>query len=205
MPDLAHLPLILAACDGRADWNAPPGLDIGLLLRDTDLDVLIHRSMASVRPVAVDMDTIAGLGADESAVAFVVRTLGIGIVLTRRPQLAACAAELGGLGLLQVMAFDSTGLLRSLASHPRAARVGTSVSPGLVLPHLRREEIAQLPRPVLAYGLIESLEAARAVIGCADSLAVRPATVDAIARDFVRSPGSAVPSRHPTATVLQPR
>jgi glycerol-3-phosphate responsive antiterminator len=204
LPDLAHLPLILAACDGRADWDAPPELDVGLLLRDTDLDVLIHRSMASVRPVAVDMDTIAGLGADESAVAFVVRTLGIGIVLTRRPQLAACAAELGGLGLLQVMAFDSTGLLRSLASHPRAPRVGTAVSPGLVLPHLRREEIAQLPRPILAYGLIESREAARAVIGCADSLAVRPATADAIAHDFAQSIGEAAPSLHLATTLMHP-
>lgn len=205
MPDLAHLPLILAACDGRTDWDPPSGLDAGLLLRDTDLDVLIHRSMGSLRPVAVDMDTIAGLGADESAVAFVVRKLGIGIVLTRRPQLAACAAALGGLGLLQVMAFDSTGLLRSLASHPRTPRVGTAVSPGLVLPHLHREEIAQLPRPILAYGLIESPETAGAVIGCADSLAVRPATADAIAREFGRSLGEAAPSRHLTTTVLVPR
>jgi glycerol-3-phosphate responsive antiterminator len=203
LPRYGRLPLVFAACDGKSDWDAPAGLDVGLLLRDTDLLALIHRTSVVEPPIAVDLDTIAGLGADEAAVTFVVRRLGIEVVLTRRPQLAACAAELGALGLLQVHAFDSTGLLRSLATHPRQAGVGTAVSPGLVLPHLRPEEFAELPRPILAYGLIESSHAARTILECADSICVRPGAAEAIAHDLGRLVTVAAPALGVLSTLAQ--
>ena len=112
--------------------------------------------------------------------AFVVQRLGIEVVLTRRPQLAAGAAALGGIGLLQVLAFDSTGLLRALVAHPRQPRVGTAMSPGLVLAHLLPEELGRLPRPILAYGLIHTPEAAASILARADSVVVRPRIAEAM-------------------------
>lgn len=150
----------------------PPGM--GFLLRDADLAAVVREASASDSVLAIDIDTIAGLGADEAAVEFVLERLGINIVLTRRPQLAACVAARGGLGLVQLLAFDSTGLRRTLEAHPRQPGVGTVVSPGLVIGHLRPAELDSLPRPILAYGLIGTADAALNILGCADSIVVRP-------------------------------
>ena len=175
------LPPVLVAVDGRQDWDPLPGLDAGLLLRDTELMALIHRATGPHPLLAVDLDTVAGLDGDEAAIDFLVQRLGIRVVLTRRPLLALRVAELGGLGLVHVLAFDSTGLSRSLEAHPGTPGVGTVISPGLVLSHLRPAELERLPRPVLAYGLIDGPEAADAVLRHADSLVLRPETAVRIA------------------------
>lgn len=186
-PPRIRLPVVYVASDGRADWEPPSDLDTGLLLRDTDLPALIHRASREGPPLAVDIDTVSGLDADQVAVAFVVQRLGIEVVLTRRPQLAAGAAALGGLGLLQVLGFDSTGLLHALVAHPRQPRVGTAMSPGLVLAHLLPDELARLPRPLLAYGLVHTPEAAHAILARADSVVVRPQ----VAEEIVSVPAAA--------------
>lgn len=179
----AVLPAILAADNGRSSWQPPDRGRVGLLLRDIDLVTLIHRATMPGPPLALDIDTVAGLGADREAVAFIVEKLGISVILTRRGPLADATAELGGLGLLQVLAFDSTGLNRSLDAHPRRAGVGTAVSPGLVLFHLRPDELAALPRPVLAYGFVEGVEMVEEMLGLADSVVVRPETASLMTAD----------------------
>lgn len=180
-PGRIRLPRVFVAADGRHDWSPLPGLDAGLLLRDTDLLALIRQTTSPGPTLAVDIDSVAGLGGDEAAVDFVVERLGITVVLTRRSQLATRVAELGCLALLHVLAFDSTGLRRSLESHPRLPGVGTVVSPGLVLSHLRPAELASLPRPILAYGLIDTAETAETILADADSVVVRPDTAVLIA------------------------
>jgi hypothetical protein len=52
--------------------------------------------------------------------------------------------------------------------------VGSLLSPGLVIVHLRPDELAELPRPVVAYGLIDDLDDALACQPLADALVVRP-------------------------------
>jgi glycerol-3-phosphate responsive antiterminator len=171
----ARLPAILIASDGRHPVYPPPGLDAGVLVRDTDLAALVHRASSDCPPLAVDIDSVAGLGSDDAAVDFVTGRLGIRVVLTRRPQLAARVAERGDLGLVHVFGYDSTGLARSLEGHPRTPGVGSLLSPGLVIVHLRPDELAELPRPVVAYGLIEEVEDARACQSLADAVVIRPA------------------------------
>ncbi len=170
-----RLPSVLVVSDGRHTVQAPPGLDVGVLVRDTDLATLAHLARSEHPPQAVDIDSVAGLGSDDYAVDFVTERLGIAIVLTRRPQLAARAAASGGIGLIHVFAYDSTGLRRSLKGHPRTDGVGSVVTPGLVILHLRDDELAALPRPILAYGLIDSVEDASACLMTADAIVVRPA------------------------------
>ena len=170
----ARLPAVLIASDGRHPVYPPPGLDGGVLVRDTDLAALVHRSTSDCPPLAVDIDSVAGLGNDDAAVDFVTGRLGIRIVLSRRPQLAARAAQRGCLGLVHVFGYDSTGLARSLESHPRTERVGSLLTPGLVIVHLRPDELADLPRPIVAYGLIEDVRDARACQALADAIVIRP-------------------------------
>ena len=178
-----RLPSILIASDGRHAVRPPDGIDAGVVIRDTDLAALVHRVASDCPPTAVDIDSVAGLGTDDDALAFVMARLGIGIVLTRRPQVAARVAELGGLGLVHVFAYDSTGMSRSLDTHPRSERVGSVLSPALVILHLQPEELARLPRPVVAYGLIEDVADARACCGFADAIVVRPAVAAKLAAD----------------------
>lgn len=162
------------ATDGRHAVYAPPGIDAGILVRDTDLPSLIHRVGSDCPPDAVDFDSVAGLGSDDAAIDFVTSRLAIRIVLTRRPQLAMRVAEHGNLGLVHLYGYDSTGMARSLESHPRTERVGSVLSPGLVIAHLRPDELDQLPRPLLAYGLIDDIAGATACLAIADSIVVRP-------------------------------
>ena len=171
----AWLRSVLIASDGRHPVYAPPGLDAGVLVRDTDLAALVHRAASDCPPLAVDIDSVAGLGSDDAAVDFVTGRLGIRVVLARRPQIAARVAERGHLGLVHVFGYDSTGMARSLESHPRSPGVGSLLSPGLVIVHLRPDELAELPRPVVAYGLIDDVDDARACLALADAVVVRPA------------------------------
>lgn len=170
-----RLPSILLASDGRHPVYAPPSLDAGVIVRDTDLAALAHRAASDCPPLAVDIDSVAGLGSDDVAVDFVTGRLGIRVVLTRRPQLAARAVDRGHLGLVHVFGYDSTGMARSLESHPRTAGLGSVLSPGLVIVHLRSDELADLPRPIVAYGLIDDVDAARACQEFADAIVIRPA------------------------------
>jgi glycerol-3-phosphate responsive antiterminator len=179
-----RLPSILIASDGHHAVHAPPDVDCGVLVRDTDLSTLVHRAASDCAPQAVDIDSIAGLGADDYAVDFVTGRLGIPIILTRRPQLAARAAERGQVGLLHVFAYDSTGLHRSLEGHPRTDGVGSVVTPGLVILHLREDELAAIPRPILAYGLIDDVEDARACLRIADAIVVRPGLAAKLAAEL---------------------
>ncbi|MBO0684096.1 MAG: glycerol-3-phosphate responsive antiterminator, partial [Candidatus Dormibacteraeota bacterium] len=98
--------------------------------------------------------------------------LGIRILISRRPALMARAPALSCLGLLRVSSLDSTGFERGMEGHP-GAPVGTAISPGLVLAHLPPQQRSDLPRPLLAYGLIRRPEEAAAVVAAgADSVVV---------------------------------
>jgi glycerol-3-phosphate responsive antiterminator len=180
-----RVPSILVVSDGHHAVHVPSSLDAGVLVRDTDLATLVHRAASDCLPQAVDIDSVAGLGNDDYAVDFVTDRLAIPIVLTRRPQLAARAAERGHIGFVHVFAYDSTGLHRSLEGHPRSEGVGSVVTPGLVILHLREDELAAIPRPILAYGLIDSIEDARACLDVADAIVVRPALAAKLAASLV--------------------
>lgn len=177
----AVLPRVFIATDGRERLPAPRGLVTGILLRDTDLATLVSVAESGRPLLAVDLDSVEGMSADIAAARFVTGRLGFEIVATRRPALARWIADRGAIALLHVLSFDSTGLGRSLETHPRAG-VGTLVSPGPVLAHLAPADLAALAPPVVAYGLIESPEAARSLLEIADSVVVSSQCAMAILR-----------------------
>ena len=192
-----RLPQVLVVDAGRDGEHLPPDLDAGVLLRDIDLSALIGLSLPRGTLVALDVDSIHGLRGDEAGVEFAFGRLGIGVIITRRPKTASLVAEAGGLALLQVMAYDSTGMARALDGHPGDG-VGTVVSPGLVLAHMRPEELARLPRPVLAYGLIESPEDAMDALRSADSIVIGSGPANVLAEHLGPRPAF---ERNPLTTV----
>ena len=148
---LPTLPPVLVSVRGHGAHTVPAGA--GLLLHDLNLLDLVRLGAPRGQSLAVDLDSVEGLAADEAAIAFLATRLGVAVVITRRPGLAARAPAYGCLPLLHVHCLDSTGLDRALAAHP-GAPVGTALSPGLILAHLSPAERRQLPEPVLAYGLV---------------------------------------------------
>lgn len=144
----------------------------GILLRDIELATLVAVAEGEKDRLAVDLDSIAGIEADDAGARFVMERLGIGVVATRRPAIAALVAAAGGFGLAQIFAFDSTGLRRAQEGHAELPGVGTMISPGPVLSHLTEADVAALPRPIVADGLIDGLDRARAILRVADSVVV---------------------------------
>jgi glycerol-3-phosphate responsive antiterminator len=185
-----------------ADDGAPPervdGIPTGAFLRDLDVSAFITRATSLEIPWAVDLDTIRGLRADEAATAFAVGRLGARAVVSRRRTVVRAATEMGAIGLLAVQAFDSTGIRRLAEAGPAPPIGGAILSPGLVIPHLRTDELAILPRPLIGHGLIVRPSDALACLERADAIVVR--------RDAARFLGMSMrhglqPSGRPLTTV----
>jgi glycerol-3-phosphate responsive antiterminator len=188
-----RLPRVLVVDDGEP--HAPiDGLPTGTFLRDLDLAGLIGRASAIDGPWAVDVDTIRGLRGDEAAARLVVERLGASAVVSRRVTVVRAAAAFGATGLLGVHAFDSTGLRRTADAGSLPDGVGSLLSPGLVLPHLRLDELELLPRPLVVHGLIVRPSDALACLELADAIVVR--------RDAARYLGTAL--RNPLPSLRKP-
>ena len=192
------LPRVLIADAGGAPIRLPPPLRAGILLRDIDLASVVERAANGEGVMAIDLDSVRGMESDEAAGDFLMGTLGIQIVMTRRAHVATHVAARGGLGLLHALAFDSTGLTRALEGSPPVAGVGTVVSPGAVLPHMRPSELEQLARPIVAYGLLTRTADVLDCLELADCVVLRQDVADALAataRDITQ------PVRNPLTTV----
>jgi glycerol-3-phosphate responsive antiterminator len=164
---------VLVSAHGQGAHGIPAGA--ALLLHDLNLLDLVRLSARPGQSLAVDLDSVEGLAADEAAIEFLATRLGVAVVITRRPGLAERAAEHGCRSLLHVHCLDSTGLDRALAAHP-GDPVGTALSPGLILALLAPSERSRLPRPVLAYGLIRRREERDAALAAGAASVVVSAT-----------------------------
>jgi glycerol-3-phosphate responsive antiterminator len=175
------LPRVLIADGGGDPVRLPPALRAGVLLRDIDVSVVVRRAASREGAMAIDLDSVRGMASDEAAAEFVMDTLGIGVVMTRRSHVAAHVAMRGGLGLLHALAFDSTGLTRALDGSAAMAGMGTVVSPGAVLPHMRPSELEQLARPIVAYGLLTRVADALDCLELVECVVLRQDVADALA------------------------
>jgi len=192
------LPRVLIADCGGDPIRLPPALRAGILLRDIDVGAVVRRAASSEGVMAIDLDSVRGMASDEEAAEFVMDTLGIGVVFTRRSHVAEHVARRGGLGLLHALAFDSTGLTRALDGSAAVAGRGTVVSPGAVLPHMRPSELEQLARPIVAYGLLTRVADALDCLELVECVVLRQDVADALA-DTARN--STLPVRNLLTTV----
>jgi glycerol-3-phosphate responsive antiterminator len=187
------LPRVLIADGGGRPVRRPAGLPWGVLLRDIDLTAVVERAANREGELAIDLDSVRGMAADTSAADFVIDTLDIRIVLTRRPQVAAHVAGRGGVGLIHALAVDSTGVRRSLAAAPMLPFIGTVVSPAVVLRHMRPSELAALRRPIVGYGLLTDVRDARDCLDVANAVVVRQDLADALAASLATRPETLTP------------
>lgn len=171
---------ILVASDGSMPWRDLSTLDAGPLLRDTSLDLLASYADNLAR-ATVDIDSVEGLGIDDAGCEFLVRVLGIRSVVTRRAATAVAIAELGGQAIYHVHAVDSTAFESSVSKHPRTAGIGTVISPGLVVMHLRADQLDRLPRPLVAWGFIDAPDDALACLQVCDAIVVGMEVADRLA------------------------
>jgi glycerol-3-phosphate responsive antiterminator len=176
-----RLPAVLVADDGAKPIRLPHGVDAGILLRDIDLPNVVERAANRDCVLALDLDSVRGMETDEAAAQFTLETLGVGIVMTRRRHVAAWVSANGGIGLLHTLAFDSTGVARSLDGSSRELGIGTVISPGPVLIHMRPSERQQLARPIVAYGLLSRPEDALACLRLAECVVLRQDVARALA------------------------
>lgn len=175
------LPRVLIADGGGQPVRIPRNLMAGVLLRDIDITAVVRRAADGDTATAIDLDTVRGMASDETAADFLIDTLGVRIVMTRRAHVATHVASRGGLGLLHALAFDSTGLTRALDGSAPVPGVGTVVSPGAVLPHMRPSELEQLARPIVAYGLLTRTADALDCLELAECVVLRQDVADALA------------------------
>jgi glycerol-3-phosphate responsive antiterminator len=175
------LPRVFIADDGGTPVRLPTQLRAGILLRDIDLASVVERAANGDGVMAIDLDSVRGMESDETAADFVMGTLGIRIVMTRRAHVAVHVVEHGGIGLLHAHAFDSTGLSRALEGSPPLTGVGTVVSPGAVVPRMRPSELEQLARPIVAYGLLTRTADVLDCLELADAVVLRQDVADALA------------------------
>jgi glycerol-3-phosphate responsive antiterminator len=173
-------------------------LRAGILLRDIDIAAVVRRAASDDGVIVIDLDNVRGMASDEAAADFVIDTLGVRIVMTRRGHVAAHVASRGGLGLLHALAFDSTGLMRALEGSAPGPGVGTVVSPGAVLPHMRPSELEELARPIVAYGLLTRSADALDCLELAECVVLRQDVADELA---VIARGSTHPVRNLLTTV----
>lgn len=166
-----HLPRILVTGDGSNPWRSQVGVDAGPLLRDTSLDLLAAYA-DSLGRATVDIDSVEGLNSDDAGCEFLVRVLGIRSVITRRAATAMRLADLGARAFYHVHAVDSTAFESSMEKHPRAPEIGTVISPGLLVLHLREDQLDRLPRPLVAWGFIDAPEDALNCLRRCDAIAV---------------------------------
>jgi glycerol-3-phosphate responsive antiterminator len=192
------LPRVLIADDGAAPIRVPPMLRAGSLLRDIDIAAVVRRAASDDGVIVIDLDSVRGMASDEAAADFVIDTLGVRIVMTRRAHVAAHVASRGGLGLLHALAFDSTGLMRALDGSAPRPGVGTVVSPGAVLPHMRPSELEELARPIVAYGLLTRGADALDCLELAECVVLRQDVADELA---AVARGSTHPVRNLLTTV----
>ena len=94
------LPAVLVSTTHLGAHAVPLGA--GLLLHDLNLLELVRLSARPGQSLAVDLDSVEGLAADEAAVEFLAARLGVAVLITRRPGLAARAPDYGCLALLHV-------------------------------------------------------------------------------------------------------
>ena len=176
-----ELPRILIADGGTEPIRLPAGLHAGILLRDIDLAAAVRRATDGDGVKAIDLDSVRGMESDVAAADFLIETLDIRIVMTRRAHVAERVASRGGYGLLHAHAFDSTGLARAVEGAPTTPGIGTVVSPGAVLPHMRPSELEQLARPIVAYGLLTRTADALDCLELAECVVLREDVAHAVA------------------------
>ncbi|MBC8530932.1 glycerol-3-phosphate responsive antiterminator [Gehongia tenuis] len=115
------------------------------------------------KEVFIHMDLVGGIGRDEAGVRYVARILKPRGILTTRSSLVKCALDAGLVAVQRIFLVDSASLKSGIKQVSAAKPHLVEVMPGLV-PRAISALSRELAQPIIAGGMIETLEDAAAAL-----------------------------------------
>ena len=167
LPYLKRSPIIAGVKSVESAEKAmAAGVSILFFLSGTIFDL---KRLVSVRKketplVFAHVDLLQGIGKDGSGMRFLARELGVEGILTTRSSLTRAAKQEGLFTIQRVFALDSEALKTGFSVLRSAEPDAVEVLPALILPHIHhRIPVAELP-PIIAGGLVETVEELKAIL-----------------------------------------
>ena len=187
MAKLRENPVIAGIREPEAVGDAvDKGMQVFFILGGTLLDLgsMVSAIKAEDGCLAfVHIDLIPGIGKDPVGVEYLAETLPLDGIVTTRTHLIRAAKDAGLLAVERFFALDSEAVKTGLNMLRSATPDAVEILPAMVLPYLgRRLPVAEMP-PIIAGGLVETVEEVQAVL---DSPAVAVSTSRAELWDSVR-------------------
>lgn len=129
-----------------------------------DLQELVRYDLEPRPLIFAHVDLLQGIGKDQWGLRFLAREVGVDGILTTRSQLVKAAKKEGLLAVQRLFVLDSEALKTGLSIVTASAPDAVEILPALILPHIhQRLPVAELP-PIIAGGLIETVDEVRAVL-----------------------------------------
>ncbi|NLN27411.1 MAG: glycerol-3-phosphate responsive antiterminator [Firmicutes bacterium] len=129
-----------------------------------DLQDLVKRDLQPRPLIFAHVDLLQGIGKDQWGMRFLAQVVGVDGILTTRSHLVKAAKKEGLLAIQRLFVLDSEALKTGLSIISSSAPDAIEILPALILPHIhQRLPVDELP-PIIAGGLIETVDELKAVL-----------------------------------------
>jgi glycerol uptake operon antiterminator len=129
-----------------------------------DFTTLLNAAHERALSVYVNIDHIDGIHADSAGLRYLAESLKVNGIISNNPRTLSVGKDCGLETIQRIFAVDSTGLEMALDSVDTHYVDVLDISPGLVVPYITAQTIAQLPLPFIASGLIHTPQQVQAVL-----------------------------------------
>ena len=123
------------------------------------------------KQVLVHADLMEGIGRDEAGVRYLAQRVKVDGVVSTKASLVSAAQRAGLIAVQRLFVIDSTSLATGARMIQSSSPDAVEVLPGVALPYLHGRLAKMLGKPLIAGGLIETVEEAQAVLA-AGALAI---------------------------------
>lgn len=141
-------------------------VEILFLLTGTlfDLQDLVRRELEPRPLIFAHIDLLQGIGKDQWGLRFLAKDVGVDGILTTRSHLVKSAKKEGLLAIQRLFVLDSEALKTGLSIISSSEPDAIEILPALILPHIHhRLPVDELP-PIIAGGLIETVDELKAIL-----------------------------------------
>lgn len=129
-----------------------------------DLQELVRTNLDPKPLIFSHVDLLQGIGKDQWGMRFLAKEVGIDGILTTRSHLIKAAKKEGLLAIQRLFVLDSEALKTGLSIVQSSQPDAVEILPALILPHIQqRLPVKDLP-PIIAGGLIETIDELRAIL-----------------------------------------
>lgn len=129
-----------------------------------DLRELVQRDLTPRPLIFAHVDLLQGIGKDQWGMRFLAQDVGVDGILTTRSHLIKSAKKEGLLAIQRLFVLDSEALKTGLSIVSSSEPDAVEILPALILPHIhQRLPVSDLP-PIIAGGLIETVDELKAIL-----------------------------------------